>query len=866
MRIGKFHFFEVAALVLALGGSALAARSGARLILKSSVLPRIGETPVTIQLPQGFTGKAAVHLIWSDSLGRVVADKTLPFDMDDETEIVFPINLSKAVAMQNHLEADVSLNGKDIKGQPYVEQAKAEADFVSTPPFTGWKDYVVFMWQPYQSTQIPALKQLGINAGVYSSRDFELPNFLIDTNTRWYADQLAVDYWGSYHRWYPDRDTDWVFTQTKKLYEEHPNSLAAFKRYPSFEDPYWVRKIHDRAVDTVKRLAPYRPYFYNLGDEIGISVMGTGWDFDMSDMSIVPMRRWLKKQYGSLGALNKEWGTDFTDWNLVMPETTTQAMARPGDNFAPWADFKEWMDISFARSLKMGTDAIQSVDPQAYVGITGSQMPSLGGTDYALLTKAVNVIEAEQGAMDIVHTLNPNVVLVNTANTKIPEKRRVWHKLLQGDRGMVIWDAKHNFVEKDGQPGPEGIDAGKFYKEICDGEGALIINSRPVDNLININYSQPSLRTQWMLQMRPLGKKWATLAPDTKSAYGDGNPFAWLRISWVDLLEDLGFQPDFIASAQMTNGGLMNRDSRVLVLPESSSLSQEESDAIRQFVKEGGIVIASGMPGTYDQHSKKLPQSSLADVFGGPAAGAANVRTYGKGKAILLGADIEKYLEQRVHGTADPTHKLIGDLLRSNGVHPPFTITGENGRSPIGIELRIYANGGVRILALDSSPQQPRNLKLMGLPNVLNERFSHPVTVHLHLPHAMYVYDTRARKALGQHKELTLTVDPEEPTILAASDTPLPEMQVSVPDQAQRGSIVDIAVHALPAQANTSVYHVEVRNSQGKEMVFYSGNIIANSGGVRSIPLAKNDPAGTWTVAVRDVMSGQTITRNLEVR
>ena len=34
---------------------------------------------------------------------------------------------------------------------------------------------------------------------------------------------------------------------------------------------------------------------------------------------------------------------------------------------------------------------------------------------------------------------------------------------------------------------------------IRDGEGALIINSRLVNNRIAIHYSQPSMRTQWMM-------------------------------------------------------------------------------------------------------------------------------------------------------------------------------------------------------------------------------------------------------------------------------------------------------------------------------------------------------------------------------
>ena len=44
---------------------------------------------------------------------------------------------------------------------------------------------------------------------------------------------------------------------------------------------------------------------------------------------------------------------------------TRQAMRRSDDNFAAWADFKAWMDVAFARALRMGTDAVHEADPTA---------------------------------------------------------------------------------------------------------------------------------------------------------------------------------------------------------------------------------------------------------------------------------------------------------------------------------------------------------------------------------------------------------------------------------------------------------------------------------------------------------------------
>ncbi|MGA8186017.1 MAG: hypothetical protein WB819_20500, partial [Terriglobia bacterium] len=122
-------------------------RSG-RLVLPSSSLDRTGEVPVVYQLERGFTGRATLHIRWTDSLGRVVEDKTVPYDLLDETSMTFHINLARAVAMENHLTVNLSLDGKGVNGAPIREQETAKADFIARPP-AGWKDYVIMMWQRY---------------------------------------------------------------------------------------------------------------------------------------------------------------------------------------------------------------------------------------------------------------------------------------------------------------------------------------------------------------------------------------------------------------------------------------------------------------------------------------------------------------------------------------------------------------------------------------------------------------------------------------------------------------------------------------------------------------------------------------------
>ena len=62
-------------------------------------------------------------------------------------------------------------------------------------------------------------------------------------------------------------------------------------------------------------------------------------------------RRWLTEHYADLDALNRQWGTAFAKWEEVVPLTHEEAKARGDDNYAAWADHREFMDDVFARAF-----------------------------------------------------------------------------------------------------------------------------------------------------------------------------------------------------------------------------------------------------------------------------------------------------------------------------------------------------------------------------------------------------------------------------------------------------------------------------------------------------------------------------------
>ena len=251
----------------------------------------------------------------------------------------------------------------------------------------------------------------------------------------------------------------------------------------------------------------YHPLYYSLGDETGIADLTAFFDFDLSPGSLEGMRVWLRQGYGSLAALNAEWGTNFVRWEDVRPETTRQAMRRSDDNFASWADFKAWMDVAFARALRMGTDAVHQADPSALAAIEGVQLPGWGGYDYSLLVDAVDVMELDD--LPLAHSLNPHLITLTTSFNGVPEDiHGIWRALLAGSRGLILWDPTNAIVRDDATPGERGQAYAETFAEIRGGIGKLLIASEPQFDPVAILYSPASFRTQWMLEQKPKGDAW----------------------------------------------------------------------------------------------------------------------------------------------------------------------------------------------------------------------------------------------------------------------------------------------------------------------------------------------------------------------
>jgi hypothetical protein len=494
------------------------------------------------------------------------------------------------------------------------------AGAAAAPP-EGWDSYQIVLWHTQDATapQLAAARALGATAGlVFGVRD-PMPDAALAADLasrcaplraaglRPYVENIATDFYAAYHRWQPDRAVTWAFDRVQARHQQDRADPSVFVRDPGLSDPVWLARIGARLAAHVRAFGADRPLYYSLGDETGIADLTAAWDFDRSPDSLAGFRAWLRDEYGSLAVLNTEWGTAFANWDAVVPADTDAALARTDGNFAAWADFRAWMDTAFARALRAGTDALHAADPTARSAIEGAQMPGTGGYDYTKLPHAVDVLEVTGGepSAAIARAENPALVLLTTAGNGEPATQHaLWRALLNGSRGVVLWDPEGKLS------GPDGTALAPLFAEFRGPLGTALIAARPKPDPVAILYSPASFRTDWILDRQAgaaHGEDWSRRRSETEL---EDNA---LRIAMRQATESLahaGLEPRWLTPASLAAGAL--RDVRALILPHALALSDAEILAVRAFVATGGKVFADIPPGDFDEHSRRRA-APLAD-------------------------------------------------------------------------------------------------------------------------------------------------------------------------------------------------------------------------------------------------------------
>ncbi|MGN6387341.1 MAG: beta-galactosidase [Verrucomicrobiota bacterium] len=563
---------------------------------------------------------------------------------------------------------------------------------------------------------------------------------------------------------------------------------SALIRDYCLEDPDWRARSKKQMERAAQTAMPGKPLLYDIRDELSVTLSANPFDYDFAPRSLNAFREWLEQEYGSFDRLNEQWQTRFKNWDEVKPFTTDQIKNRmatneplPGGkpdwsevqkirfnsakasenptrwNFSPWADFRTFMDSSLVDALREFRESAHAIDPATPVGIEGTQMPSAwGGYDLWKLSQSLDWVEPYDigNAREIFGSFMPGKPILTTVfeTDRNHASRRLWHLLLEGDKGAIIWWSEDciDWQSADYKLTSKARELAPVLKAMRSPLARLFMTAKREYDPIAIHYSQPSVQVDWLIESTVDGSTWLRRF---SSYEADHNRMVRVRNSWLKAFQDLGFTPKFISSEQIESGGL--NGAKVFVMPQSLAISDSEAARITQFSKHGNL-FADGTPGMFDAHGKLRARPAFNDWF--PLANS-DTRSFARssGKTEVFEGNVADYAKDRASGKGDFAAWVVRQI---KNITPTVTV-------PIEAKIRVhrYKQGSAQLIALERniSYQMSEDLKQAGG----NEALESSIDIAIKIITPGHCYDLRTGKYLGESGTLKVHIDPWEPTLLA---------------------------------------------------------------------------------------------------
>lgn len=604
---------------------------------------------------------------------------------------------------------------------------------------------------------------------------------------------------------YPSKE----YLQTgNKKYLARKNCLSDEKR---------MERYFKNLAEKAKKGYAYGAVVYDNGDEVALSRSGTPIDFCFSEHCLKGFRKFLRKRYGTLANLNKNWNSDFTSWEAVQPYTKEEVWASKGRNVAGWADHREFMDDLCYEHLSRSRSVLRKYDPTARYMNSGTQYPNAyGGIDWWKLMKCHDALQNYgTGNHDEMQRsfAGPGYVSIpwylGYGHKKEKEIYALWRSSLLGNSGMSMWCIYSCVLYPDlrVQPGIKGVMP--HVRVLKEGVGKLLMNVfAPRPPQVAILYSQASLRAAFIEKRQP--------------EHGG----LWKK--YIGLCRHLGAEFKFVSYEQLAAGELDKAANyKMLVLSDATALSDAEVEAVRRFFKRGGFVFAEGIPATRFANCVKRPVPALNEIFNS------------EDRSVLIDAPDTDYtlLMNGPDGSLNRkqiifTQNFFAARLKKAGIAVrPFKVLHKDG-TPV-VEAACFirrAADGSYLCGAVSEYDKVKDVKVV-------------------LPVRGHTYDLVTGKYFGDVKEIEKKFSQGHPMALVI----LPR-KIGIAEAAVKGASLSFSLN----HAFDSVINIKVYAPDGGEVREYGTNLLIRKGkGEYTIPFAISDADGSWKVVYREVISGQ---------
>src|SRR5690349_17859426 len=580
-----------------------------------------GETLSAVLRASGNLTGLQMRMQVSDDLGRLLG--SISASARGERTFTFPLKdfLGKFALVTAELVDDQGATVDQLRARPamVVQDKRREKEYTALVSFGGTKHYL-------QDAQMKMVRGASADTGFTWSNDVD-NSLNIPRGTfgvYWYdrgpttpeaMERAIADYQKT-------GDFEALGYLTKKELYKRTGDKKFLQRTPSFNDPAVLKSLADIVRASARNKSRYNMDYYFVGDEGSLTSYGDAVDFDWNPHTLEEFRVWLRQQYGTLSALNQEWRTNFADWSSVVPYTTDEA--RKSRNFAPWADHRTFMEITFARAYQTARKAAIEGDPDAHIAVSGTQATNAyNGADWSRLDRVIDDFLSYDGGnqWDMHRSFaKPNAMIgfwTGYGSHGLAVQNAIWtaaiHNVLHPN---IFW--MYSFLNPDLTPSAFARDMGMAFSSLrSEGVGKLLTEATQPQDGIAVYYSMPSVHAATIL-----GYHQRSSDDDDEVADRARLSFAANRDGWVKTIKDRGLQFDFVSSEDVVTKGIANDKYKVVILPLAFALSNDEVQRLQEFVARGGVVIADAAPGWLDQHCAWQTNNAVNKLFGITTAAA----------------------------------------------------------------------------------------------------------------------------------------------------------------------------------------------------------------------------------------------------
>ncbi len=575
---------------------------------------------------------------------------------------------------------------------------------------------------------------------------------------------------------------------------------------------------------------------YMIGDEVGLGGRCFAPD------SLARFRTKMREAYGTLDALNREWGSAFARWDDVLPCEGGSA-ERPAA-YVDFDLFTSWAFAEYASYLEMlAGETIGTFYAGHSGGIHDNVMMHLAGSlyYYGVIEQAVSMKRPDAV---IGCWYAPGYSFRETHETE--SRHWPWWHLFRGTTRIQIWHP---------QSGPPAYheDLSRPYnafawmaEEMADirlGIGKLFLHAQREEGPAAVYLSQRSLFTASALQ---------ELAKDEEKRK-KRSPASSVCALMQKAILAAQVECRYLSEYQAEAGEIARRGLKLIVLPGACSLSARERAALKAFVEAGGTLAADAEAGSRNEHGTLQPQSLLQEWLGDLPAITANGRSeavpLGRGRIVVCDFDAWVAASKTADGKEDGAGHAAA-LLRLAGLTPEVAVTTAEGK-PLPVTFGLFRDGAATYFGFAGLGKGGR---------VADEP---SVAVDLSLRAPAHVYNARHGGYLGQTASWKTNAVAGLAQVYAALPWRLDGIDVAIAETACRpGAVVSCTGRARVSGApepGLQVWLVQVRGPDGARYPAFTRRLVVRGGqGAFVLPLPLDAAPGDWEVTLRDAATGVT--------